>query len=142
MTEPQTSPHPVERHLGEFEGLWRLNRRIKPANGPEGQFDGRAEWVRKDTGLAYVEQGVLTLEGQPPMQAERRYFWDAELNVYFEDGRFFHQVPRLGGATAHWCDPDQYNVSYDFASWPVFEVCWKVRGPRKDYEMITRYVRN
>ena len=40
------------------------------------------------------------------MVAERRYRWDEKLNIYFEDGRFFHRVAAMSGAAAHWCDPD------------------------------------
>jgi hypothetical protein len=73
--------------------------------------------------------------------AERRYLWSADLSVWFEDGRFFHNVPPHGGPTAHWCDPDQYDGQYDFADWPAFRVTWRVRGPRKDYRMETLYRR-
>jgi hypothetical protein len=52
------------------------------------------------------------------MVAKRRYLWDEKLNIYFEDGRFLHQVPVLGGVAAHCCDPDQYDASYDFTDWP------------------------
>lgn len=75
------------------------------------------------------------------MTAERRYRWDSDLRVFFEDGRFFHQVPRTGGATEHWCAPDMYRVRYRFARWPEWETVWRVIGPRKDYAMITRYTR-
>jgi hypothetical protein len=45
------------------------------------------------------------------MVAKRRYLWDEKLNIYFEDGRFLHQVPVLGGVAAHCCDPDQYDAA-------------------------------
>lgn len=128
------------RRLADFEGRWALSRVILPQAGAEGRFLGEAQW-RDDGagGLAYEERGQLTLKGQAPMEAERRYRWDAELNVYFDDGRFFHCVPRGGGDAAHWCAPDQYDVRYDFAAWPRFQVRWRVVGPRKNYEMISDY---
>lgn len=126
------------RQLADFLGQWALSRRIVPAVGPEAQFEGTAVWTADG---AYTEEGLLRVDGQPPMRAERRYTWDAELTVYFEDGRFFHRVPPAGGATGHWCDPDQYDVTYDFALWPRFEVRWRVVGPRKNYEMISHYYR-
>ena len=73
------------------------------------------------------------------MQSERRYRWDADLNVYFDDGRFFHTVPPLGGQTDHWCDPDGYDVRYDFAQWPTWSAEWYVLGPRKNYRMLSQY---
>jgi len=107
-----------------------------PLTGAEARFEGVAEWTPEG---AYEERGVLSVQGQPPMQAERRYRWDADLSVYFEDGRFFHKVPPSGGETGHWCDPDQYDVVYDFGTWPRWQVSWQVLGPRKNYEMISDY---
>ena len=75
------------------------------------------------------------------MQAERRYLWREDLTVWFEDGRFFHQVPAEGGETGHWCDPDQYDVTYHFNDWPDFQVVWRVKGPAKDYRMVSHYTR-
>ena len=83
----------------------------------------------------------MTLEGHSPMQAERRYFWADDLSVFFEDGRFFHRVPAVGGQTDHWCQPDRYHGTYDFTEWPQFNVKWDVNGPRKDYRSATQYVR-
>jgi hypothetical protein len=126
------------RQFADFLGQWRLARTILPAAGPEARFEGAAVWSEDG---AYAERGLLQIEGQVPMTAERRYHWDADLNVYFEDGRFFHRVPPEGGETGHWCDPDQYDGAYDFAQWPRFEVRWRVLGPRKNYEMISQYCR-
>lgn len=73
------------------------------------------------------------------MTASRVYLWKADLSVWFDDGRYFHTVPAQGGATDHWCDPDQYDVRYDFAEWPDFRVTWRVEGPRKSYTMVSDY---
>jgi hypothetical protein len=125
--------------LQDFEGAWRFERAVVEADGRRAEVTGRARWRLEGAGLAYAEAGEMRLPGHPPMQVERRYFWDAALDVHFEDGRLFHRVPPDGGATAHWCDPDQYDGFYDFSSWPVFRVQWRVRGPRKDYRMDTTY---
>ena len=81
------------------------------------------------------------MDGKTPMQAERRYRWSTDLSVYFDDGRFFHCVPKSGGETQHFCDPDMYKGTYDFAEWPTFRVTWDVRGPRKDYRMTSTFTR-
>lgn len=129
----------MPRSLHDFAGTWELNREINQKGTPPAKFIGQAEWSPDGDDLAYVERGTLTLHGQPPMTAERRYRWDAELNIYFDDGRFFHQVPVEGGDAAHWCDPDQYDVVYDFADWPVWSCKWQVKGPRKDYVLKSNY---
>lgn len=129
------------RTLAEFEGRWQINREIVHAEGARATFEGVAVWSREHGGLAYVERGMLLLPYAPPMQAERRYFWQPDLRVFFDDGRFFHQVPPAGGRAEHWCDPDHYVVDYEFATWPEFVVVWDVRGPRKAYRTQSRYTR-
>jgi len=131
----------MARTLADFEGRWRISRRITEDAGPEAVFEGQAVWQPDQGALAYHETGVLTLDGQPPMQSERRYVWTADLSVYFEDGRFFHQVPPQGGTASHWCDPDRYEVCYSFDAWPQFSVEWRVSGPRKAYCMRSIYSR-
>ena len=131
----------TERRLHDFEGAWRFTRRITHADGRVAEVAGRAVWWPEGAGLAYHETGEMRMPGHPPMQVERRYFWGADMAVHFADGRFFHNVPPEGGATAHWCDPDQYDGRYEFSDWPRFRVSWRVRGPNKDYHMTTEYRR-
>ncbi|WP_299657242.1 DUF6314 family protein [uncultured Tateyamaria sp.] len=132
---------PTERTLADFAGLWVIERAIVPRQGSAAQFMGKAEWTPTADGLDYIETGTLHMEGAPPMQAERRYRWTRDLSVYFDDGRFFHKVPAFGGRTPHFCDPDTYVGTYDFGEWPDFTVSWDVRGPRKDYQMISTFTR-
>jgi hypothetical protein len=133
--------------LGDFEGVWRLERRIIDALGPDAVFTGTARFTRDDAGLVLHEAGRLELTGQGGFQAERRYLWrqaGAMIAVVFADGRDFHWFdPGQGVATAdHWCDPDTYRVRYDFAGWPVWQAEWRVTGPRKDYVMHSVYRRD
>ncbi|MEM9637919.1 MAG: DUF6314 family protein [Pseudomonadota bacterium] len=129
------------RILADFEGSWRLERHIAHADGTEARFDGVAVWSADSRGLAYHESGSLRITDAPAMQAERRYLWTADLDVYFEDGRFFHRVPDAGGEADHWCDPDRYVVRYDFSSWPAFTAVWQVSGPKKCYRLRSHYRR-
>jgi hypothetical protein len=129
-----------------FEGQWRLERQIDDRRaGHTAQFSGVARIVRDAEGWAYAERGRLCLPGQAAIQAERRYQWrprsDTVIAVHFDDGRFFHDMPLAGGTAAHWCDPDQYDVTYDFTGWPLWSSLWVVRGPRKAYQMMSRYAR-
>jgi hypothetical protein len=131
------------RQLEDFEGAWTFTREVVEAGGRVAQVSGRAVWQPEGAGLRYVETGEMHLPshaaGHAPMRVERSYHWDADLGVFFADGRFFHHVPPEGGATAHWCEPDQYDGCYDFKDWPAFAVTWRVRGPRKAYLMTTIY---
>jgi hypothetical protein len=127
--------------LDDFAGVWALERTIQHEDGTGARFTGHAVWRPDANGLAYHETGEMVLAEGVRFMAERRYLWSADLSVWFEDGRFFHNVPPHGGPTAHWCDPDQYDGHYDFADWPNFRITWRVRGPRKDYRMETLYRR-
>jgi hypothetical protein len=132
---------PPDRVLADFAGQWRLDKRIVPAEGPEARFEGVAEFVEVAEGLAYAERGRLWVGTGAPMEAERRYVWRPGLDVYFDDGRFFHRVPARGGRAHHHCPPDDYVVEYVFDNWPEFTALWRVTGSRKDYEMTARYRR-
>ena len=131
--------------LEDFAGDWQLDREIEDfGGGAHGTFGGTARLTADARGLAYLETGVLQMAGQAPLQAERRYLWQADtrgIAIHFADGRFFHTLPLRGGAADHWCDPDQYDVVYDFRTWPHWTSRWRVTGPRKDYLTISRYRR-
>ena len=134
---PMTEP----RRLSDFAGRWQVSRHIQEATGATARFEGFAQWSWAEGGLAYLEDGHMTVEGHAPMQAQRSYFWADDLSVFFDDGRFFHTVPALGGSVRHWCSPDDYHLRYAFQDWPNFQVFWRVKGPRKDYSATTKYSR-
>ena len=137
--------------LAEFAGRWRLQRRIESVRkGGSGLFDGRAVFTATDNGagpaLAYEEAGELRLPGQGGFEATRRYLWCAVaggVDVCFADGSDFHHFALGQPVVTAWhdCLPDLYEVSYNFTHWPDWRVIWRVRGPRKDYTMITDYRR-
>jgi hypothetical protein len=131
----------MTRILSDFLGAWSISRRIVLADMPDAQFDGSGIWTADTNGALYHEMGKLMIVGQPAMQSERKYRWTQDMSVYFDDGRFFHQVPSEGGETEHWCDPDRYMVTYDFDEWPTWQVRWRVLGPKKDYIMTSDYKR-
>lgn len=130
--------------LNDFTGDWRLTRQILPQGGAPARFEGRARFDPAPQGLRYFESGTLVLPGQPPMQAERAYLWRAEggqICVDYADGRPFHAFDPAHPEARHWCDPDDYLVRYDFGHWPRWRARWQVRGPRKDYTLISDYGR-
>lgn len=129
--------------LADFEGVWRVARRVVHAGGGGARFAGRAEFMPDASGFVHVETGELHLPGQAPIRAERRYLWrpgsDGTIEVCFSDGRAFHQFDPAAGipGARHDCAPDTYEVRYDFRRWPVWSSRWRVRGPRKDYAIVT-----
>lgn len=131
----------TERVLADFEGTWTIARTIVQGTADPVVFEGQGVWSHTSAGLDYVETGLLRMSGVRPMRAERRYVWRRDLSVFFADGRFFHAVPAGGGHTVHLCDPDTYDVTYDFDAWPRFCVRWDVRGPHKSYVSDSVYTR-
>lgn len=106
--------------------------------GATSRFDGQASFVPDGGALRYSETGTLTLPDGSTLSAERSYIWrraGAGIAVEFADGRPFHTISPGEIEAAHWCDPDDYRVAYDFTGWPVWRAEWCVRGPRKDYVM-------
>ncbi|MDU8944457.1 DUF6314 family protein [Ovoidimarina sediminis] len=127
------------RDLGEFEGRWTLSRTIADSlTGGTGRLDGSVVFTPDGTGLRYEETGRLTLGGTT-VTASRTYLWrPAEeasgIDVYFDDGRFFHRIgPGDAPEAGHDCAPDRYEGRYDFSLWPDWQLHWRVTGPRKDY---------
>lgn len=133
--------------LRDFEGTWRLSRRITDRRvGQTGHAVGRVVLERDGSGLSYHESVTLHLPGQLPIEGTRCYRWhacDDGIAVAFDDGRPFHTIAldRSRPEADHWCDPDEYDVVYDFVDWPVWTVTWEVQGPRKDYRMETLFAR-
>ncbi len=133
------------RNISDFQGVWSLSRLIRDERA--GQIidaDGEAV-LRHDTqGLIYDETVTLRIPGQPAMTGTRRYLWrDAgdQIAIHFDDNRYFHTL-KLGQTCAedhHDCPPDSYDAHYDFSGWPRWTVRWTVSGPRKSYEMETKY---
>ncbi len=133
------------RHLRDFAGAWSLSRDIHDRRaGQTAQGEGQAVLTPDAEGLVYDETIRLHLPGQAPLEGRQRYLWRSVADgiaVLFGDGRAFHAIA-LGDAgpeAAHWCDPDQYDVVYDFDNWPSWSSLWRVSGPRKDYVMRTLY---
>jgi hypothetical protein len=132
--------------LEAFEGGWIMERTIEDFRAQEGgALDGVAHFTAAADGLLYAEEGWLTFGGKPRVRAQRRHEWRCgganTIEVRFEDGRFFHRfrADEPNPAAVHDCPPDQYSVRYAFALWPLWRTQWRVRGPRKDYLMITDY---
>ena len=137
----------VPTSLGDFVGRWVLSRRINDRlTGQIGRVSGVLIMSDCPEGLSYREEVTVQIPGQPAMEGTREYLWkDAgdSVDVHFSDGRSFHRF-KLGQATPHaehWCDPDQYDVEYDFKDWPVWGATWIVKGPRKDYKMSSLLVK-
>ena len=142
LNAPLSLPH----SLAQFEGRWQLERQIHDAERGEMQLAGEAVLARSGHRLVYNETGQLQIAGQRPLTATRRYIWQDRAGwvaISFADGRPFHgfALNAARASAVHLCDPDRYEVSYDFSAWPEWSSEWQVTGPRKAYTMRSRYLR-
>ena len=136
--------------LSDFLGRWSILREIRDeTTATRGRLEGQAVFRQSDqweSSLTYEERGQLTMDGSPTLTAERTYLWflgndPNTIDILFQDGRPFHRLDLncTMPFSSHFCSPDEYNVSYDFRSWPVWRSEWRVRGPRKDYRIWSRF---
>ncbi len=143
MPPADTGPKAGRISLPDFVGKWHLSRDIKEHTGGTIRFTGEAILSGSHAQVAYRESGVVTLANNKTIPAERTYFWRAGLNgqidVFFADERFFHSFSTDKPYAEHLCGDDRYKVTYDFTRWPVWTSVWQVKGPRKDYTMVSRY---
>lgn len=145
MTTPaaNTGPKMGRISLTEFVGKWRLTRDIQEHTGGITTFSGEAVLSESDAQLEYRESGRVTLANSKTIHAERIYIWrnglNGQIDVYFADKRFFHSFSADKPYAEHLCGNDLYKVTYDFTRWPVWESVWQVKGPRKDYTMVSHY---
>jgi hypothetical protein len=79
--------------------------------------------------------------------ATRDYLWVGQgrhIKVQFMDQTLLQQFD-LGAenpSDLHLCGADNYDGSYIFDDWPIWQATWRVNGPRKNYTMVTRFSRH
>ncbi len=126
--------------LQDFIGFWDIDRDIDDRlTGLQSTFSGTAT-IHKDGN--YAENGDLTLPTGAVLKASRTYLWfdmPGGIQINFPDGRPFHQIRLTHPTDRHLCDPDTYDVRYDLGKFPDWTAFWHVTGPKKDYEMVSRY---
>ena len=131
--------------LSDFLVEWRVSRSIDDRlTGQPGRFEGRAVFRPEGRGLRYREEGLLYLGEGPGMTAVRDYLWReaaGRIVVDHGDGRPFHDFDPADPVARHVCAPDDYRVRYDFSDWPDWRAAWSVTGPRKTYDLVSRYSR-
>ena len=143
MPSAEKNTHVEHKSFADFAGKWRITREIKDHSGGTTTFYGEANLSGCDDQMRYSESGQVTLSNNRTIQAERTYLWrkgsDGQIDVYFDDGRFFHRFSAGKPYAEHLCGDDHYKVIYDFTQWPVWYSTWRVNGPRKDYTMVSCY---
>lgn len=135
------------RDLDAFlAGTWTVDRVVRDARGGRGgAFTGVAEFVREGERIAWRERGHLTLDAYdgPASRELTLVRGDGGWEVRFADGRAFHPLDLTGGrwTCEHACGRDLYAGEFEVLGPDELEVRWRVHGPAKDQEIVSRYRR-
>lgn len=125
-------------------GRWSVERTLRHG-AQEGSFEGVADFSRDGDGLVWEEHGRLRWQRYDG-PAHRRLLvvrGDVGWEVRFDDGRLFHPLDLADGAASavHPCGADRYEGDYRVVGADELLVRWRVRGPAKDQEIVSRYRR-
>lgn len=136
------------RDLRSFlDDPWSLSRKIRDFRaGVRGAVEGAARFRRAGDDLLYEESGRLNL-GDYEGTAVRAYRYlfpvPERARVCFADGGFFHELGLGNGwcEAVHLCGGDRYAARFEVLSPEAWRVVWRIRGPRKDLLIESRYGR-
>ena len=130
-----------------LEGAWSLQRIVEDRRAEtRGVLDGRVDFLAEGAALMYREHGILIL-GAGRYETSRLYRFEFpqvhRAEVSFEDGQPFHTLDLSCGrwSVAHDCGDDRYQGTHLVVGQDEWRVRWRVRGPRKDQRLDSRYRR-
>ena len=136
--------------LSRLCGRWSFERSIYG----HGSMTGTATFTPIDNKyVAYREEGTLRLTNGAEVEAEQEYIYGQRqdgFDVFFKENspRLFQGISlapssgaELHGGADHLCGEDCYRSTYEFLANGQFVIRHVVRGPCKDYAMVTTYFR-
>jgi len=135
-------------------GQWILRRCIPKKAIFHG--DASFEQQAKDS-LLYKESGKLEIKNGPVLDAHRQFEYrlvDDQIHILYADGPesgtvlhelSFYPVPasnvKLSARHVHICGHDKYDLTFLILDNNYFNSCYNIRGPEKNYRIITYYNR-
>lgn len=139
---------PVPDALVHLRGSWRVTRSVRDlASGDLGRFEGITLFgPLEGGGLLHRESGTFTWRGVTrPAERTLRFLPGpgGTADVRFADGRPFHDLDLSAGryVADHPCSADLYRGEFTVRDEDRWRTVWRVRGPAKDLELDTGYVR-
>jgi hypothetical protein len=129
-----------------LKGNWTFQRTVSG----EARAEGTASFTRNWNTLNYYESGVLhRFEDKKSFHVYQTYSYRLRndlISVYFSNKQLFHPLhfdppnpttfPFIARGTHH-CEPDTYEMLYQFDNLNQFRVTCAVKGPHKNYEIYT-----
>lgn len=131
-------------------GTWSFARRVEDRLARDVvEVGGTTTLTQQGASIRWAEEGVMR-RGDLELPVSRVLHLVPEADgwrVTFEDGRDFHPW-QPGGEVVHLCGADTYRGVVEVAATrpgattDAWTVTWQVAGPTKDYEMVTRLIRD
>jgi hypothetical protein len=136
-------------------GSWRVERTVTDhRRGELGHFRGTATFTRSvdtnpppdDGRVRFDEVGefqVGNYRGKARRSLEYVARADSSVAINFIDGHHFIDLDLTRGVSSdeHLCNLDRYEITTTAPSPDLLEERWHVKGPEKDYDAITTFVR-
>jgi len=138
---------PINDLKAFLQGEWSLERWVQDRRaGHDGRLTGGGAFTADGDTLLYREEGRLVIgDHEGPALQSYRYDFPvlARATVYFNDGRFFHDLDLTVGAwrCPHLCGEDRYEGEFTALGADDWRVVWTVTGPRKDLVLDSTYRR-
>lgn len=146
--------------FGYFKGTWLFEREILWSDSKKnyGRADGSASWevTEQVSVLQYQETGkLLIFETQHQQAFFRNYKYNITeegLDIYFDDALtqnfnlyqqyiYQHENGKLVPKATHVCNKDLYEGDFTLTNEHHFIHASVIKGPHKDYTIITRYTK-
>jgi len=148
MTQEQ-----LKNIFNQLIGTWSLKRDIFDKVG-ESQLLGECQFSKlSDTRLLCEESGVLNYNGHQT-DASRSYIYelqDDKIVIFYNDahrsGDILHELEFTNkdkvifARHCHDCGQDKYNLTFEFSNSGNIKMHYVVKGPHKDYRMVSELVR-
>lgn len=138
-----------------FEGNWTFSREIISNNLPYGKAEGEASFTTKEENfLNYHEIGkTYILENEKSIPFQKRFLYECHhdtLTVYFADGvdsskvyqHYVLKEKEIKSIQEHSCGNDLYESYYTILSENEFSLKTIIRGPKKDFEITSDFLRD
>lgn len=130
-----------------FKGAWAIERQIISEKSNI-SAKGEAAFVSENTCLLRYDEKLEILVDNSPLESYRRYYYEYDKKAdkcfkYFDDKRLFYElITGQAQITGHHeCIKDIYEARYTISEDARFNLEYKVFGPSKNHQIITRYLR-
>ena len=137
----------VRDTLVYLTGRWALTRDlVDHMTGVSGSFAGEARVQTYGRRGRYEEHGRVrlgTYEGRAERALELVGTDGSAVEVLFTDGRPFFELDLVSGThrAVHECSADLYELEFEVGSADLLVERWRVRGPTKNFDARTRWLR-